>query len=145
MSVTAAIVIFACGYHWGLGKAGLSAGTFGLLLLVLWLGSIPIYLEHLFFNFAFSKTVSLGAGVAQVLLSALFLTGLGDGKWQFFSSTWSARWSSLILTAAANEGASGFLLGKVKTYALICLLITVVIYVIIRVWFYYYEGRQCDD
>lgn len=145
LSIIASVCMFACGYHWILGKEALSSQIYGLLILFLWLGSIPLYLEHLFLNFTYSKAASLGAGVAQLLLSALFLTGLGDGKWQFFPSTWSVRWTSLILTVIVNDGASDFLIGKVKTYAMICLLITVVIYVIIRMWFYFYEGRQCDE
>lgn len=47
-------------------------------------GSVPLYLEHLFLNLIFPKTVSQCVGVAQSVVSALFLTGLGEGRWQFF-------------------------------------------------------------
>ena len=52
----------------------LKAGVF------LWLGSLPLYLEHLFLNLCFSKTVSIAVSIGQLLISALFLTGLGQGN-----------------------------------------------------------------
>lgn len=145
LSVLAAIIIFALGYRWGLGKDGISIGTYGLLAFFLWLGTVPLYLEHLFLNFTFPKPVSLGIGVAQFLLSALFLTGLGDGRWQFFPCTWSARGASEILAMHVKKELSDLLRTDMKASAVICLLITVVVYAIIRTWFHFYEGRQCND
>ena len=71
---------------------------YALLAALLCLGSIPVYLEHLFLNLQFGKAVSIGVGAAQFLLASLFLTGLGDGKWYFFPCTWSARGSMTAMT-----------------------------------------------
>lgn len=136
-AVSAAVFLFAAGYHGIFGKEGVSRVSCAGLSLVLWLGSAPLYLEHLFLNLAFEKQVSLCVGVAQFLLSALFLTGLGDGRWQLVPCTWSARGASLFL-------AGGFQNETAPVFA-VCLLLWLFLCVIIGVWFYFYEGRQCND
>lgn len=145
LAVLAAILFFAAGYHWILGKEGISVGAYGKLAAILCLGSVPLYLEHLFLNLMFTRTVSLCVGVIQFLLSALFLTGLGDGRWPFFPCTWSARGASLFLAYAAGNGAGAAFLTEIKSASAVCLLLTLMIYAIIRIWFQFYEGRQCND
>lgn len=73
---------------------------------LLWLGSLPLYLEHLFLNLCFSKVVSLAVSIGELLISALFLTGLGEGKWQYVPCTWSARGTSLYLAEKFNRRAA---------------------------------------
>ena len=72
-------------------------------------------------------------GVAQSVVSALFLTGLGEGRWQFFPATWSARGIRYC-----NDPVNG-------KRVLFCLLLLFLMCVIIGVWFHKYEGRQCND
>ena len=96
-------------------------------------GSVPLYLEHLFLNLIFPKTVSQCVGVVQSVVSALFLTGLGEGRWQFFPATWSARGIRYC-----NDPVNG-------KRVLFCLLLLFLMCVIIGVWFHKYEGRQCND
>lgn len=145
MSILAAVVMFAFGYRFVLGKEGISIADYGALVLLLCIGSVPLYLEHLFLNFMFPRPVSLGIGVAQFLLSALFLTGLGDGRWQFFPCTWSARGAALFLALTTRKELSDILGRELRTSAVICLLITAAIYAIIRTWFHFYEGRKYND
>lgn len=145
LAVLTAIFLFAAGYHVVLGKEGIPVGDYGWLAVVLCIGSVPLYLEHLFLNLKFTKQVSLSIGVAQFLLSALFLTGLGNGRWQFFPCTWSARGVSLALTYIVRGESLDILIAEMKSSSVICLLILLMIYVIIRTWFYFYEGRQCND
>lgn len=145
MTVAAAVFLFTAGFQRGLGKEGVSIGTYAGAAVVLWLGSVPLYLEHLFLNFVFTKSVSLSVGVAQFLLSALFLTGLGDGRWQFFPCTWSARGSVLLLYCMAEEGREALWRMELRTSFVICLLLMLLLYAIIRVWFHFYEGRKCND
>ncbi|MCM1125285.1 MAG: lantibiotic immunity ABC transporter MutG family permease subunit [Lachnospiraceae bacterium] len=97
MAVLAAVMLFAAGFQWGLAKKGILFHAYGKLAVILCLGSAPLYLEHLFLNLMFSKPVSLCAGIVEFLLSALFLTGLGDGRWYFFPCTWSARGAAAYL------------------------------------------------
>lgn len=145
ITVLSAVLAFGAGFRWGLGKEGISFGSYGMLAVLLCLGSAPLYLEHLFLNLMFTRAVSLSVGVAQFLLSSLFLTGLGEGRWQFFPSTWSARGTLTAFAYMTREEVSGILAAEMKSSAVICLLLMAAIYAIIRAWFHFYEGRQCND
>ena len=145
MAVAAAVFFFAAGYQYILGKEGISYGTYGRLAAIMCLGSVPLYLEHLFLNLMFTRQVSLCAGVTEFLISSLFLTGLGNGRWPFFPCTWSARSAALLLVYANEKEGEGILPVEMKSEAVVCLLLMLLICVIIRVWFHFYEGRQCND
>lgn len=145
-AVSAAIFLFAAGYQGILKKGGISFETYGLLALMLCLGSIPLYLEHLFLNMKFTKQVSFCAGAAQFLLSSLFLTGLGDGKWPFFPCSWSARGSaSMLLNYAVQKEKRDFMMAEMEYTVIVCLLLTTIICVIIGIWIHFYEGRHYND
>ena len=145
MAVLAAIFLFAAGYRQILGKESICFSTYGKMAVILSLGSIPLYLEHLFLNLMFAKSISLCAGVAEFLLSALFLTGLGEGRWPFFPCTWSARGTAIFLAYAAENDVAGLIMAEMKNALVVCLLLMLMICAIIRIWFHFYEGRQCDD
>lgn len=145
LTIFGAVFLFASGYHFLLEKTGISLTAYIILAWTLFLGSIPLYLEHLLLNLAFSGTVSQCVGVAQFLLSALFLTGLGEGRWQFFPSAWSARGAMLVLQAMYQEETGIVYLQELRKIILPCLLLLALICGIIGIWFHYYEGRQCND
>lgn len=132
LAIFGAAVLFAAGYHFLLGKEGIGM-QYVRLTGTLIFGSVPLYLEHLFLNLIFPKTVSQCVGVVQSVVSALFLTGLGEGRWQFFPATWSARGIRYC-----NDPVNG-------KRVLFCLLLLFLMCVIIGVWFHKYEGRQCND
>lgn len=145
LAVIAAVFLFAAGYLCVLGKESLPFEVFGILAVILCLGSVPLYLEHLLLNLMFVRQVSLCVGAVQFLLSALFLTGLGEGRWHFFPCTWSARGASLFFTYISKMGRSNILITEMKRFAVTSLLIMLVICVIIRIWCQFYEGRRCND
>ena len=109
---------------------------------VLWGAGIPLYPEHLFLNLKFSKVISMGISIVQFLLSALFLTGLGDGRWQWFPCTWSNRGTTLYLLGVM-EGPQA--VPGVAEQARACLLPGLLICAIIILWFRNYEGRESHD
>ncbi len=145
LAICSAVALFGAGYYFVLGKEGLSVSMYMCLTMLLFLGSIPLYLEHLFLNLMFPKTVSQCAGVAQSLLAALFLTGLGEGRWQFFPCSWSSRGTMLMLFGLYPENVGSMYFSEVKRTAAICLLLLLLICAIIGIWFHFYEGRQCND
>lgn len=145
LTVLSAVLAFGAGFCWGLGKEGISFGAYGMLAVILCLGSAPLYLEHLFLNLMFTKAVSLSVGVAEFLLASLFLTGLGDGRWQFFPCTWSVRGVLTVFNYMTKKELSHILAFEIRNALVICLLLMVVIYAIIRAWFHFYEGRRCND
>ena len=150
LAIAGAIILFGAGYGGLLGKMGISAKEYLVLTLILAGGSLPVYLEHLFLNFTFSRTISQCVGVVQSVFSALLLTGLGDGIWQFFPCTWSARGASTMFNLAVIrqelniEKMSAYTLELRRTWT-ICPLFLTGMCVIIGLWFYHYEGRQCND
>lgn len=148
LSIVAAVFLFEAGYGELLKESSYiqitPTGSLELTLL-LFLGSLPLYLEHLFLNLKFSGTVSQCVGVAQFLLSALFLTGLGEGKWIFFPCSWSARGAMLWLCRLYQENGTEINAMEITQTAEICLLLLFFMCVIIGVWFYHYEGRHYND
>lgn len=144
-AVLAAVVLFAAGGVLWLGREEIPVRVCAILVLLLCFGSIPLYLEHLFLSLQFSRTVSLSVGAVQLLLSALFLTGLGSGRWQFFPCTWSARSVSLFAAYVRKTAEESLLVREMQRSALWCLLILAGLYAIIRAWFHFYEGRVCNE
>lgn len=144
-AILGAVALFAAASIWGFQREEMPVGVCAVLVLLLCFGSIPLYLEHLFLNLRFSKNVSLSLGAAQLLLSALFLTGLGSGRWQFFPCTWGARSVSLFAVYARGPAKENVVLREMQRSALWCPLILAVLYAIIRVWFHFFEGRACNE
>lgn len=145
LAVSASVILFAAGEWRILENKNFPAAFYGILAVSLWAGSVLLYLEHLFLNLLFVKQVSLCVGVAQSLLSALFLTGLGEGRWQFFPCTWSARGTALVLSYISRGNGINIFWAEVKNLLVVCALIAVSFYAIIRIWFQFYEGRQCNE
>ncbi len=86
----------------GIGFSVLGYTTFKLLFYIktavlLSISVIPLYLLHYIISFIAGKGYSLGLGIIGSLLSALFLTGLGDGIWSFLPWGISGRFSETLL------------------------------------------------
>lgn len=143
LSILLAVVGFAAGYRITEGSTVLLMREYLILAAVMWLCSVNLYLIHLFLNFAFSKNISLCAGTAELVVAALFLTGLGEGRWQFFPCSWGSRWTEYLIqywignkTAAAGDVLKILGIGAGVTAAL---------WSVFFLWFHFYEGRQCRD
>ena len=59
--------------------------------------NIFLYALHLFLALRFNKGVTIGLGIVESLLSALLLTGLGDGIWIFIPVAWTSRFIDKFL------------------------------------------------
>ncbi len=98
---------------------------------------------HLFLNLAFSKNISLCVGTAELLIAALFLTGLGEGLWQFFPCSWGGRWSGYLLLRW--KGRAVMDAGMMRYGVCTGVAVTAGMWAVILLWFYFYEGRQRHD
>ncbi len=143
LAVLLAVFGFAGGYWMMTDRAVLSAGDYLALSAGLFIGGWNLYLFHLFLNLRFSKNISLCAGTAELLIAALFLTGLGEGRWQFFPCAWGGRWIAYLLQCQIGNGAeaSSFASGSLSAGTAV----TVVLWCTVMVWFHFYEGRFCKD
>lgn len=88
----------------GIGFSVLGYTTFKLLFYIktavlLSISVAPLYLLHYIISFLAGKGYSLGLGIIGSLLSALFLTGLGDGIWTFLPWGITARFSETLLVS----------------------------------------------
>lgn len=83
-------------------------------------------------------------GISESLVAALFLTGLGEGIWQYVPCAYTGRWTSYLLLyySGRKEIAAAGLKGETM---LVCLLVSAGIWILVFLWFGLYEGRQCND
>lgn len=142
-AILLAVLGFVGGYRLMAGTAVLSAGKYLALSAVLWIGGMDLYLFHLFLNLAFSRNLSLCMGTAELVICALFLTGLGEGRWQIFPCAWGGRWSSYLLQCWI--GNREWSVEYVSANLTPGILVTVVLWCAVFLWFPLYEGRQCRD
>lgn len=140
-----AVGILAAGEWSFLKNTEIPPVVYAVSALFLWAGSIPLYAEHLFLNLRFSRAVSMGVAVTESLVSALFLTGLGDGIWQFVPAAFSARGSMTYVTVALYPDVEFSTKAQMRQSAVTGGLIGTAVCAIIMVWFHFYEGRHCDD
>lgn len=146
MGITAVLMAvggFAAGYWVTTGKMVYWKREYMILAVVLWLCGINLYLFHLFLNLAFSKNISLCVGTAELLIAALFLTGLGEGLWQFFPCSWGGRWSGYLLLRW--KGRAVMDAGMMRYGVCTGVAVTAGMWAVILLWFYFYEGRQRHD
>ena len=139
IALVLAMVFFGVGYDDVLDKNGLEFWGYCKGAILLWLGAVPLYLEHLLLQFQWPKTVSMAVGVAEVVISALFLTGLGDGLWPLVPCSWSARLADTYAVSLLMPGLSFPPIPWLLVLPLLGL------FGIISVWMYRYEGRACHD
>lgn len=143
LSILLAVLGFAAGYWAMKGRIVLLIREYLLLALVMWLCSMNLYLIHLLLNLAFSKIVSLCVGITELLVAALFLTGLGDGRWQFLPCSWGSRWTEYLIQYWMGNGAAPK--GAVMKNLEIGAGVTFGLWFVVFLWFYFYEGKQCRD
>lgn len=143
-----AILILTCGFSTTF-KYILHQNPFGFsyylyAAFILFLSSIFIYVLHFVISFKFGGSASIGLGIFETLLAALFNTGLGDGKWEFVPCTWGMRFIMnlnrfMVKSSSFSRGISELYLG-----ILFCTLGTIVITILACSWFLNWEGRKSE-
>lgn len=106
-AVLLASVMFGMGYFFLLGQQYIRYSLYIEAAFMMMGSNIFLYILHMFLALRFNKGVTIGLGVVESLLSALFLTGLGDGIWIFVPAAWANRFITI------------FLLQRISTYDII--------------------------
>lgn len=142
-SMTLAVGGFMAGYCLILKRCRFDLRLTGMMILVMWLTSGSMYVLHVFLNLWKPKSISLGVGTVEVVISALMLTGLGDGIWPFLPCAFGGYWEDMLMRyrmegklAAAEYMRESFGIN---------LLVTAALAVVAAAGFYYYEGRRVND
>ncbi len=133
----------------GIGFSLLGYTTFKVLFyiktaILLSISVVPLYLLHYIISFLAGKGYSLGLGIIGSLLSALFLTGLGDGIWTILPWGICARFSETLLVS--NLMNIDFLKFNGIIQSMIFIIIFIFVFLITLIlltnkW----EGRKSED
>lgn len=106
--------------------------------------NVFLYILHFFLSFRFSKGISIGVGMAESFASALFLTGMGDGRWPFVPSFWSIRFVESLLMQYQNSS-SVFIDPDLHLGIIVAIVATMFSFVAILVWFTRWEGNTLEE
>lgn len=101
------------------------------------------YILHLFLSMKYSKSISIGVGITQSVVSALLLTGLGDNIWTYIPCGWGSRLVNNFVMVMSNTGAIN--IKENYTAISVCLILTIVALVSCFIWFNNWEGRGFKD
>lgn len=101
------------------------------------------YALHFFLSFRFSKSISIGVGILESFIAALFLTSIGDGVWPFYPSAWAIRFVSSLMIKYQNFNNYQ---DPVLYFGIIISIIgTILSLIIILTWFAKWEGKKLEE
>jgi len=135
----------------------LAVGTFALVYktvppifylkvaVALLIGNLFLYILHIFISFQFGMGASAGLGVAGSLISALMITGLGDGRWQWIPWAWGVRLCDYITMKTAEPSFSAFISSEMHKGFLVLIPVTCLSVLASLFWFRKWEGRKSYD
>ena len=107
---------------------------------VLWSTNIIFYVVHFMIAFRFGKNACIGLGAIGSLLVALLQTGLGTGIWFVIPYGISIRLSNYALNYLLRiESIQN---SEVTTAIVICFTLTVLLIIILMIWFGKYSGKH---
>lgn len=133
---------FFIGFQYILQQNVLHITSYGNIILIIFGSQIFLYLFHIWLSFLWGSGASIGVGIFESLFSALIITGLGDGIWQWIPCGWSIRfcdyffikWYNLdMITKQASEANLGIRNS---------ILVTILFGLFLAIWFNSYEGRK---
>lgn len=96
-AVLLASALFGAGYFFFLGQRYIHYSFYIGAAFIMTGSNVFLYVLHLFLALRFNKGVTIGLGIVESLLSALLLTGLGDGIWVFIPVAWASRFVTIFL------------------------------------------------
>ncbi len=137
-----ASMLFGVGFYFVLGNRLVALPFHFLVSFVLLGSSVFLYILHLFFAFYFNKGVSVGLGILESLVSALFLTDMGKYIWKYVPASWPARISSTFLSAYTGNADADAVLDTMFPVWAIFTLLSIVLYII---WASRWEGTKSVD
>lgn len=126
---------------WGKG-AGDIFRYLSFVIFLLFVTQIVLYLLHMFLSFQFGKGASIAAGIAEILISALMLTGLGDRIWQFIPFSYGVRITGIYLCIYENGDKSKIMLAQWNQGIIYGLSIIILSFLLFFLWFSRFEGRK---
>lgn len=108
--------------------------------------SIFLYVIHLFLAIRFNKGVAAGAGLAGSMVSALFLTNLGDNIWIYTPVAWASRLVTMLLPDHSVYGIITINYNKeCNLAAVICIISTISALMAFGAWALKWDGIKGSE
>ncbi|MEY8001121.1 lantibiotic immunity ABC transporter MutG family permease subunit [Clostridium sp. Mt-5] len=136
--------VFAAGMEFSNNDNLISAAIYGKIVLLLFSSMVFLYFLHALCSLKFGSGASIGLGIGESLISALMLTGLGDGIWKWIPCAFGVRFSYYYIGLNANTTNSAYIIGDFKSGIYTCTAMTIAIIIISVFFFYSFEGRSGD-
>lgn len=143
-SLITAVGGLALGLEFLLHKNPFSAAFYGKIILLLLLCEVFLYLLHLLCSFKFGSGASIGIGIAEGLVSALMLTGLGDGLWQLIPCSWGGRICNYYIQLNTYKENIQIYRQEFQSQIDIFIITTILLFLASLFWFNNFEGRRED-
>lgn len=147
-SVILASVLFGTVYYCVLEQHVVRYAFYWAAAFVMAGSSVFLYVWHMFLALRFDKGVSAGLGIAESLLAALCLTGLGDAVWIYLPPAWASRLVCAVMYIYGEDGittvcaGSGSDTGHFFSGAWICAIVTVAGCILYVVWGCFWDGTK---
>lgn len=133
---------FFIGFQYILQQNVLPITFYEDIILIIFGSQIFIYLFHIWLSFLWGSGASIGVGIFEGLFSALIITGLGDGIWQWIPCGWSIRFCDyFIIKWYSLEGITKQA-AEIKSGIANSVSLTILFGLFLVIWFNFYEGRK---
>lgn len=121
--------------------------TFGImfyfiLVVIVFISNIPLYMLQYLIVFYFGKGASIGSGIVGSLVTALMMTGIGDGLWFILPWGYSIRLSSYYFQYKITNNLDFILQNEVKLSIISLIAITIISIAIIIIFSIHWEGKK---
>lgn len=133
---------FFIGFQYILQQNVLSITFYGNIILIIFGSQIFLYLFHIWLSFLWGSGASIGVGIFESLFSALIITGLGDGIWQWIPCGWSIRFCDYFLIKCYSLDMITKEVAEVNFGIRNSILVTILFGSFLAIWFNFYEGRK---
>lgn len=108
--------------------------------------SIFLYIIHLFLAIRFNKGVAAVTGLAGSMISALFLTNLGDNIWIYVPVAWASRLVTMLLPEPGAYGIITINYNKGFNLAVvICIIVTIAALAVFGAWALKWDGIKGNE
>lgn len=139
-------IVSVIGFYIGFSYMGNNIFSFNVYLSVICIligSNLLEYILHFFLSFRFSKGVSIGVGIVESLISALFITGMGDGRWPFFPCAWSIRFINSLMIKYGNI--NNYVDPSLNLGIKIAFVGTILAFIMVLLWFTKWEGNKSEE
>lgn len=142
ISVTITVAGFYIGFTYLLKQNSFEFSFYIQILLIFIVGQIIEYIFHSIICLWYGQGITIAVGIVETLITALMLTGLGDGRWIVFPCCWSARLCDYCMVYYLKK--ESFFQTMHQELGVI-VLFTIISFILALWLFKRFEGRKGND